>query len=421
MKNNNLLYGTVIYLGSNILNAAIPFVLLPVLTRYLTPAEYGEVAMFQALLGALGAFVGLGVVGAASRKYYDDGCTNEEMAGYIGTCFQVLIISSIVVLIPVYIVRENLSVWLGLDKLWVSWAVALSVFMVLVNMRLGQWQIRKKAGKFAAMQVAKSVLEMALSLLFVVVLLFGSDGRISAQILAAVFFSILAIWLLRRDGLLRIKVWNTNYYKEIMKYGIPLIPHVGGAFLLASADRFVISAELGISDAGVYMVAVQVAMGAALIFDAINKAYVPWLFEKLKENKLYQKKRIVKYTYLWFLVILIGAFAGFFAGPPLVTLLAGPGYEKAGDIIGWLLLGQSFGGMYLMVTNYIFYSRRTGLLSLVTVTSGMINFILLLFFVKLIGLEGAAIAFAIAMAVQFLLTWWASHKRHPMPWLSFIS
>ena len=44
--------GTLIYLVSNVLNAAIPFALLPVLTRVLDPSEYGQVAMFQTLLAA---------------------------------------------------------------------------------------------------------------------------------------------------------------------------------------------------------------------------------------------------------------------------------------------------------------------------------------------------------------------------------
>ncbi|EIQ9127591.1 polysaccharide biosynthesis protein, partial [Escherichia coli] len=39
-----------IYLFSNILNALIPFLLLPILTHNLTPNEYGQVAMFQTLI-----------------------------------------------------------------------------------------------------------------------------------------------------------------------------------------------------------------------------------------------------------------------------------------------------------------------------------------------------------------------------------
>lgn len=161
-------------------------------------------------------------------------------------------------------------------------------------------------------------------------------------------------------------------------------------------------------------------MGGSLIFDAINKAYVPWLFEKLQEDDLQQKKKIVRYTYLWYLVIVTGAILGFVVGPWLVVWIAGPGYEQAGDVIGWLLLGQAFGGMYLTVTNYIFYSKKTGLLSMATVASGLLNLVLLFVLINLLGLLGAAISFCIAMGVRFLLTWWVAQKRHPMPWFDFM-
>src|SRR5690606_10136870 len=122
---------------------------------------------------------------------------------------------------------------------------------------------------------------------------------------------------------------------------------------------------------------------------------------------------------IWFAVIIAGAGAGFFVGPWAIQVVAGPGYEQAGEVIGWLLLGQAFGGMYLMVTNYVFYSRRPGLLSLATIVSGLINISLLLLFVTLLGLTGAAIAVSTAMSIRFLLTWWVAQKRHPMPWFNF--
>ncbi|MEH6689089.1 MAG: hypothetical protein V7693_17720 [Halopseudomonas sabulinigri] len=168
------------------------------------------------------------------------------------------------------------------------------------------------------------------------------------------------------------------------------------------------------------MLAVQMAIGVALVFDGINKAYVPWLFKKLKENDSQQKKKIVRYTYIWFLFIIAGAIAGLFVGPWLVKLAAEPSFEQAGEVIGWLLLWQTFGGMYLMVTNYIFYSRRTGLLSAATIQSGLINLLLLVLLIKLLGLDGAAVSFAIGVAITFLLTWCVAEKRNPMLWFSFI-
>ena len=82
-------------------------------------------------------------------------------------------------------------------------------------------------------------------------------------------------------------------------------------------------------------------------------------------------------------------------------------------------MGQAFMGMYLVMTGYIFYSKRTGLLSLTTITSGLINVALLVVLVRLLGLKGAAIAFSISMGIRFLLTWWVAQRRHPMPWFNF--
>src|SRR5690606_14223481 len=127
---------------------------------------------------------------------------------YIGSCLQLLAISTVVVFIPMFLLRDSLSNWLGLDKRWVLWAVGLSAFMVVVNLRLGQWQVRKKAGSYGTMQVSKSILDLGFSLLFVIVLLLGANGRISAQILATGLSALFALWLLKRDRLLLVLVWN---------------------------------------------------------------------------------------------------------------------------------------------------------------------------------------------------------------------
>lgn len=419
LKGNTLLAGSAVYLLSNILNAIIPFALLPILTRYLSPEEYGQVAMFQTLLGMLIAFIGLSMAGAAGRKFYDGHLGKDDLAEFIGACLQILLITSFMSLIVLVVFNKHLSEWLGLDSKWILLAVLVTAANVVIQLRLGQWQVRKQAFKYGVLQISRSLLDFVLSLGLVVVLLQGAEGRISAQIVAAGIFAMVALWLLKRGNLLKFFSWRPDYIREALRFGVPLIPHVGGAFLLVSVDRFVINSELGLAQTGIYMVAVQFAAALSLLFDAVNKAYVPWLFERLKRDQEHEKRQIVRYTYGWYVLILCGAALAFIVGPWLVTFVAGEGYARAGDVIGWLALGHVFGGMYLMVTNYIFYSKRTGLLSLVTIVSGLINVALLFVLVSRYGLEGAAYSFSIAMATRFLLTWLVAQKRHPMPWFNF--
>ena len=419
-KKSSFVSGAGIYLVSNILNAVIPFILLPILTRYLSPTEYGEVAMFQVLLGALSAFVGVVFVGAAGRKYYDSDLSREELAEFIGSCIQLITIFSIIVFSVLFIFKRQFSEWLSLEPSYVLFAVLVASCGVIINIRLGQWQVQKQAVKYGALQISQSLLNMLLSLILVVVLLKGSEGRIDAQIIVSSVFLVIALYLLKKDNLLKIFTWRKDYLAEALKFGIPLMPHIAGGFLLVSVDRIVINREIGLAEAGIYMVAVQLTAAVGIVFDAINKAYVPWLFEQLKADELAQKQKIVKLTYAWFMLIILGVMLAFVIGPPLVVFVAGEQYAQAGQVVGWLALGQGFQGMYLMVTNYIFYSKRTGLLSIASISSGILNLVLLIILVRIFGLEGAAIAFAISMGIRFLLTWWIAHKRHPMPWFNFI-
>ena len=418
LVNSSLFSGSAVYLLSNILAVVIPFVLLPILTRCLTPAEYGQVAIFQTLLAGLGSFIGISAQGAAGVKYYDDHLSKSELKYFIGNCFLALAVTTVLTFLVAVIFREFLANWLALDKQWQILSVFVSSASFVVSIRMGQWQVRKQAKNYGVFQVAQSLVNMFFSLLLIMYFLQGAAGRIWVLSFVPLCFSVIALFLLYKDDLLGF-AWRPAYLREIFAFGIPLVPHSFGLFLLSSVDRFVIHEKLGLSQVGIYMVAVQLASAMGLVFDAINNAYVPWLFERLKRNQIEEKKNIVRWTYVYCIGLLGTAVLAFVLGPPLLILIAGEKYSAAGAVIGWLALGQALNGMYLMVTNYIFYSKRTGLLALSTLTAGLINVGLLMILISFMGLKGAAIAFAITMAIKFLLTWYVAQLRHPMPWFNF--
>jgi O-antigen/teichoic acid export membrane protein len=416
MSIKSLLSGSAVYLLANLVSAALPFALLPVLTRSLGPAEYGAVAMFQALVSGLGAFVGFGVVGAIARKYYDADSGVHQLRDFISTCVQITMVSGLVAVAGVLVFQVQIREWLGLPLGWILLAVTVALAMVLVQIRLTQWQVKSEAVRYAGLQTAQSSLAVVLSLIGVIALSMGAAGRIHAIALAICVSALVAVMLLRRDGLVSLKVWNPPYVKEALAFGLPLVPHTFGGFLLYSADRFVINANFGLSEAGIYSVATQLVSVMSMVFGAVNNAYVPWLFERLKNDVAAEKLQVVTYTYVWFGMIILSVVCAFMFGPALVRLVAGDKFSEAGSIIGWLALSQAFVGMYLMVTNYIFFSKKTGYLSFATLVSGLINLALLPVMVVSYGLKGAAGAACIANGLQFAVTWWLASRLHPMPW-----
>jgi len=163
--------------------------------------------------------------------------------------------------------------------------------------------------------------------------------------------------------------------------------------------------------------AAQLATLISIIHESLNRAFMPWLFQKLKNNQWKEKVMIVRYTYLWLLFILLTTPLFFFIGPDLILLIAGSNYQDAGKVFGFLALGHSFGGMYAMLNCYIYFSKKTLNLSLITIFSGAINLILMLIWIPKYGINGAGYSFAASMFIRFFITWFIANKCHPMPWL----
>lgn len=416
---NKLLKSSSIYLLSTVLASVIPFLLLPILTRYLSKEEYGQVAMFQILITALSAVVGLSVQGAANRKYFDKNVTESTLRQFNGACTQILILSAAGCALLLFFVKDILADYLNIPADWMVLGMAMAVAAFIVQIRLGQWQIRDKAKHFGFFQVLQSLFNAALSVFLVVTLLQGAQGRVDAQVWVTLLFGVLAGYFLYKDKLVELFHWDKKLIHEALSFGVPLLPHVIGGFLLLSIDRMVINSELGLANVGIYMVAVQLSSVLKIVFHSANKAYMPWLFSELKRDDSEMKLKIVKTTYLYFVALLVLAVVIFIIGPFFVVLIAGEQYYEAGSIIGLLCLGNIFNGMYLMITNYIFYSKKTFQLSIVTISSGLINVALLFLLIGPYGLMGAGLAYAMSNFLMFLLAWFVSMRVYSMPWFSF--
>jgi O-antigen/teichoic acid export membrane protein len=238
-----------IYTITNALNAAIPFLLMPVLTRYLTPADYGMVSMFGLLVSFASAFVGLNADSAISRQYYDR--DEVDIRRYISTGLLIFLCSSIIVFLLFYLLAEPLSRITSVPRQWLWAVVIVCAAQFLSRTVLILWQVQVKPKAYGTYQIAQTLTNAGLSLLFVVVFGFAWQGRITGQIITAVMFAIVAIWILYRDKWLPATV-NTAYINHIFKFGIPLIPHTLGAIMITMTDRLFITNMVGLKKSVIF-------------------------------------------------------------------------------------------------------------------------------------------------------------------------
>jgi O-antigen/teichoic acid export membrane protein len=164
------------------------------------------------------------------------------------------------------------------------------------------------------------------------------------------------------------------------------------------------------------MVSVQIGMALGLLTDSFNKAYVPYLFRTLKTVDSKGRRALVRSTYLYIVIVtLIATLIGSFA-PDILGIVAGEKFRAASGTLIFIATGYAFNGMYYMVTNYIFYEKKTAYLSGLTLGCGCFNALISYFLIARLGVLGAAIGFMCAQALLFVGTWIIAHRVHPMPW-----
>ena len=182
-------------------------------------------------------------------------------------------------------------------------------------------------------------------------------GRIVSRTFATCFFALLGLWILKRNQGIALK-FDKLYLRHALLFGIPMIPHSLGGILNVTIDRIFITKMVGVSETGLYSVGYQIGSILVLLATAFNQAYSPWLFKKLNEKNPKYYNKIVKNTYVYFVLILSLAVIMGALAPIMLKILVGVNFQGSSIFIIWIALGASFRGMYYMVVNYIFYVEK---------------------------------------------------------------
>lgn len=407
-----------LFAGTNVLAAAIPLLLLPVLTRALTPADYGLVAMYSLVITALGAVIGLSAHGAVGMRYFDR--AEIDYPRYIGNSMIILLATSTCAFAVIAVAGGPIEELTQLPRQWLLIGVGVSAMQFVLLIRLAVFQSAKQAGYFAAFRVSQALVDAGLSVILVLGFAFTWEGRLVGQSASMVLLGIAAAISLVWGGWIKLQP-DRKYMASLFRFGVPLIPHVVGGILLTSVDRIFITNMIGVSETGIYVVAVQIGLGIYLIGDACNRAISPWLIETMKMHDAARDVQVVRYVLMYFAFLIAAAgIVGLGAGWAL-PLVVGPAFARAAELIWIIALAQALASMYLIVANIIFYREKTAFLSVITISCGVLGAALSYLFLQVFGLVGAALAQLVAQMVMFAATFALAQRLRPLPWVRALS
>jgi O-antigen/teichoic acid export membrane protein len=398
----------------NIINKGIPFLLLPVLTHYLTTKDYGIITNIESLITITVTLVGINFSAAVTRQYVKK---EVDIKGYFMSAFRVVLISFVIVSILFSSLASLIANFIDVPVEIIYVISFYAIMHNIIEVLLAIWRMQDKPFNYGVFRIVRTLIEVSISIVMVVSYNYGWLGRFSGIYIAGIVGGLVAILIFIKKGYFKGK-YKKEYKTHFLKFGLPLIPHTISGVLIMYSDKIIITNYIDQDANGTYSVAFMIGMAISLLQNSFNQAWVPWLFKKLALNSLKEKQKLVKMTYIYMIVMLIFVFL-LWSVTPFVYHFIGADFSGGIGIVAIIGLGFAFNGMYKMMVNYMFYAEKTQIISLITISVAILNIVLSIYLIRDHGILGPAYASAITFFIQFIVTWYVSNKIYPMPWFKF--
>jgi len=351
--NRKLLFSIGTYTLVNVINQAIPFLLLPLLTHYLTTKDYGILTNLQSILTLIVPLIGINLPSAITRQYVK---SEVNLKNYLVSSLRAIFVSFVLITLASSAFAEFLSEKTYIPVEIIYFLSFYALFDTLIESLLSLLRMEDKPTYYGALRIARTLLDIGLSLSLILVFKYDWFGRFLGIYTACVFLGLYALIYFYKKGFFKGKYTKTDR-SHFLKFGLTLIPHSMSGVVIMYSDKIIITEMIGIEENGIYSVAFTIGMVISLIQNSFNQAWVPWLFKKLQKGVFEDKRKLVKITYLYMIGIL-GLVLILWLLAPIVYMFLGKDFSGGLSFVAIIGLGFAFNGMYKMMINYIFFAEK---------------------------------------------------------------
>ena len=397
MAEAKLIKNTIYYSIGEILPRALSFILLPIYTAYLTPADYGIISYTQTVimfLYVLGAFA----LNTYVLRYYFIHEDEEERKSLLGTAQLTILFLNTVIAALAFILMPDVIKYYKIQVPWDPYfrlAFIINFLECLSVIPLVIYRVRQDAIKFVVLGLTRTFLTVGLTLYFLVVEKRGLLGSYQAQLYILLPFSIVYLGILKKYGRWII---NWNYLKEGIRFSAPLIPGSICYIFLSMSDRIILERYVNISDLGIYNIASQIALVLNIVIQSGYKSIEPELFRRFGKEGFYDFIR--KVQSFFFSAIYISALLLTLYSQEVLFLMTSDSFHHAYLLIPALIIGVIMTGQNVIYGGILQGEKRTKLQGTATVIGAFVSISVNILLVPLFGTYAAAAASAVSFIVM---------------------
>ncbi len=383
-----------VYGLGQILNRVSSFLLLPLYTSYLRPADYGRVAILDLTAIVLGILIGGGMVQAVSRHHFeahDD--AERDRVWWSGLTF--IVVTSLCFLIPAWFLRDYLARWtLGDEQGGYYYNLVLPILFLTMVCELpsAYMRVHKWSGLYVTLSMTKLLINIALNVLFLVGFGWGVLGVLAGNLISQALIGIclLTLFAIRRGAY----SLDLTVVRKLVIFASPLIITGLLSITMQQANRYMFS---DLYKVGIYSLANQIGQGANTFF--IIPFSSIWGIAVYEIAKQPNAKSVYVGVFQHFICgLMLALFGVSLFARPVLRIIAASDYEAAASLVPIVCLGWLFYSLHEHFRIPAMLSKRTTRLMPAFVVAAASSLILNLTLIPRFGMAGAAWANALAFA-----------------------
>lgn len=406
---HSLVYGAGIILGK-----LASFIMLPVYTRYLTPADYGVLELLGMTIDVIGMIAGIGLASSVF-KFYADAEGQEEKNRVISTAAIAAVGLASLASALGFLFSPLLSETVIGEAGNATYFRLYFLIYLLQNFEyvpLMLMRAKHRSTLFVSVNVAKLVSMLSLNIYFVVHLRMGVMGVLTSNLITgAIVAAALTVYLVRQAGV----HFSMSHLRDMARFGNPMILWSLSSFVLVFSDRYFLNHYAGTGAVGVYSLAYKFAfMVSSFAYQPFRLVWEPQRFEIAKRADALDVYTRV-FLYMNVIVGTAGLAITLFVRD-FLGVMADPAFFSAYKVAPLLIAAQ----IVFLWVNYcnvgLFLKSKTRVMGVVGVVGAAATILLNFLLIPRFGIFGAAWATLAAYGLRFWLIQRVSQRHYHVPY-----
>jgi len=406
--------GSLVYGLGNISIKLIGLVLFPLYTDQFSLQEFGAIGILDITSQILVAIMGLGLVSALFRFYFDKKYTDKQ-GELVFSTLVILVIFTLVLAFLLSNFSEGISGLLFKSDAYrdlINIILISSSLQVLNAVPNTVLRLQEKAKLYAVANLLKVTAVLLTTIFFILKMKTGIIGVYYGQICGNLLYLLILSGFMIKNSTPR---FNRGALLEMLGFSTPLILSALSTVILTVLDRYSLNYLVGLDDVGIYSAGYKIANVLLFIVMASQLALPTILFKNMdaeNNKRLYSKVM----TYSTFTLMIVVIAMSIFSQEIMKVLARNPSYWAGFMIIPFISLSILFNSMRYLLTLNLSIVKKTVIVAVIVTIMSALNLGLNILLIPKYQANGAAVSTMVTQLVFLLTTYFVAQKYYRIPY-----